>query len=368
MTGRGRVGVGLIGAGVISDEYLTNLTRFPDLEVLFVADLDVERAAQQAEKYAVPASGSVDELLRHPGVELVVNLTIPSVHAAVGIQSLESGKHVWSEKPLATTRADGRRLVETARSKGLRVASAPDSFLGPGTQNALRQLDSGVIGTPLTAITVMQTPGPDVWHPRPEFLFQAGAGPLFDFGPYYLTVLVQVFGPISAVTALSSRARSRRSVLSGPRAGSWFDVDVPTHYGVLIDFESGASAQSTFSFDSPIVRAGVVEITGAGGSAVLPDPNAFTGEASIWLPGSDEPQVSRPEASDVGRGLGVLELGRSLRAGRQERASGDLAFHVLDALIAISESAEAHERVSVESRVVPAPLLPSSWNPFESTL
>ena len=229
MRSRGAVGVGVIGAGVISSQYLRNLTAFPDLDVLFVADLDEARAHDQAAAFGVPGSGSVGELLAHDGIEIVVNLTIPRAHVDVALRALACGKHVWNEKPIALDRKSGRELLEAARGAGLRVGTAPDTFLGPGIQTARRLVESGAIGTPLTALTLLQGPGPESWHPNPDFLFQDGAGPLFDLGPYYLTALVQVLGPVAQVSAVSSKARAVRTVGSGPRAGQQFDVTVPTH-------------------------------------------------------------------------------------------------------------------------------------------
>ena len=269
----GPVGVGVIGAGVISDQYLGNLTQFPDLEVLFVADIDEPRAAAQAEKWGVPGSGSVAELLAHDGVEIVVNLTIPAAHVDVALQAVAAGKHVWGEKPYALDRESGARLLRAAEEAGVRVAVAPDTFLGAGIQTGLRVVRRGDVGTPLTGLALFQVPGPESWHPSPEFLFAHGAGPMFDVGPYYLTTLVQVFGPVAKVTATSSKARETRVIGSGPKAGTEFPVEVPTHISALIQFESGASAQAVFSFDSKLARAGFVEIAGTEGTAVFPDPN-----------------------------------------------------------------------------------------------
>ncbi|HWO63713.1 MAG TPA: Gfo/Idh/MocA family oxidoreductase, partial [Umezawaea sp.] len=195
------VGVGVIGAGVISDAYLKNLTSFPDVRVLAVADLDVARAAERAELHGVPRSGGVAAVLGDPDVEIVVNLTIPAAHVEVGLAVLDAGKHVWTEKPLALDRESARKLLDRAQEKGLRVASAPDTVLGAGLQTARRAVDAGRIGEPRTALAIFQTPGPESWHPAPEFLFQAGGGPLLDMGPYYLTTLVQLFGAIRRVTA-----------------------------------------------------------------------------------------------------------------------------------------------------------------------
>ncbi|GAA4847874.1 Gfo/Idh/MocA family oxidoreductase [Luteimicrobium xylanilyticum] len=364
-TGRsGRVGVGVIGAGVISTEYLGNLTAFPDLDVRFVADLDTERARAQAEKYGVPASGTVDELLADDAVEIVVNLTIPAVHVDVALQALAAGKHVWSEKPFALDRASGRQLLEAAHDAGLRVATAPDTFLGAGIQSARRLVESGEIGEALTALTLMQSPGPESWHPNPDFLFQEGAGPLFDIGPYYLTALVQLFGPVASVSAQVSKASERRTIGSGPRAGEQFDVTVPTHVGALFQFESGRSAQSIFSFDSKLGRTSF-EVAGSTGTLVVPDPNTFDGELVVHDGGTRTIAATGVTRT---RGIGVLELARAVRAGVPERASGEQAFHVLDIMVSTIEAATSGTVVEVASTVELAPALPADWDPTARTL
>ncbi|PJJ70993.1 putative dehydrogenase [Diaminobutyricimonas aerilata] len=368
MSGSGRVGVGVIGAGVISSQYLDNLTQFPDVEVLFIADLDLDRARTQAEKYGVPGSGSVEELLAVDEIEIVVNLTIPAVHVEVGQQILAAGKHVWSEKPFALDRDSGRRLLDDAHARGLRVATAPDTFLGAGLQTGQRVVDSGTIGTPLTGLAIMQGPGPESWHPSPEFLFDIGAGPLFDIGPYYLTLLVQVFGPAARVFAVSSTARTTRVIGSGPKAGTEFPVNVPTHHSAIIQFESGASAQLLLSFESQLRRSGVVEINGAEGTLEFPDPNTFEGASRLWARGEEESKAVEAVGSTFTRGTGVVELARAIRADVPERASGELGFHVLDLMVSIAEAAESGEPVEVTSTTARPQALPEGWDPSAATL
>lgn len=361
----GRVGVGVIGAGVISNQYLENLTAFPDLEVRFIADIDEERARAQAEKYGVPGSGSVAELLADDGIEIVVNLTIPKVHVEVALQALEAGKHVWSEKPFALDRTSGKQLLEAAHEKGLRVATAPDTFLGAGIQSARRLVESGRIGVPLTALTLMQSPGPESWHPNPDFLFQEGAGPLFDIGPYYLTALVQLFGPVARVSAAASKAREKRVIGSGPRAGEEFSVTVPTHVSALYEFESGQTAQAIFSFDSKLGRT-LFEVAGADGTVVVPDPNTFEGD--LLVHGAEGVETLPSTGSTATRGTGVVELARAIRAGVPERASGEQAYHVLDVMVSTIEAGTSGTPVTVESTVEVAPALPEGWDPRAATL
>ncbi|MFT4050641.1 MAG: Gfo/Idh/MocA family oxidoreductase [Microbacterium sp.] len=362
----GRVGVGVIGAGVISSRYLTNLSSFPDVRVLFVADIDVERAASQAQEFAVPRSGTVSELLADPEVEIVVNLTIPAVHAEVAMAAVAAGKHVWSEKPFALDRESGRELLEKAEQAGLRVATAPDSFLGSGVQTARRLIEAGEIGEALTALSVMQTPGPDGWHPNPEFLFQEGAGPLFDIGPYHLTALVQLFGPVASVFATASQARTVRTIGAGPRAGEEFDVTTPTHISAIYEFESGRSAQCLFSFDSKLPRT-LFEISGSEATLSVPDPNTYAGELHIHR-GRDDVAAIPSSGVTTNHGIGVAELAQAIREGRPERASGEQAYHVLDVMLATLESARSSARVDVESTTVVAPALPVDWDPHQPSL
>ena len=363
MTAQSRVGIGVIGAGNISTQYLKNLTTFPEVEVRFVADIDLERAAAQAEAYGVPASGTVDELLARDDIELVVNLTIPAAHTAVGQQIIAAGKHVWSEKPVALDHESAAELLAAAEAAGLRVACAPDTVLGAGIQTALRAVARGDIGEPLTATTMFHVPGPESWHPNPDFLFATGAGPLFDMGPYYVTTLVHVFGSATRVQAVASKSRETRVIGSGPRAGETFPVEVPTHHAALIEFGGGRSAQSTFSFQHALPRAGFVEINGTEGTIVLPDPNNFDGDSTLWRYGQGEPTVIPATGAAYGRGTGIIELIRAIRAGVPERASGALASHVLDILLGIRDAAAAGAPVEIISQVAPVPPLPEDWDP-----
>ncbi|MCS6549562.1 Gfo/Idh/MocA family oxidoreductase [Curtobacterium flaccumfaciens pv. flaccumfaciens] len=367
-TRTGPVGVGVIGAGVISDQYLSNLTVFPDVTVRFIADIDLPRAAAQAEKWGVPGSGTVEELLADDDIEIVVNLTIPAAHVEVALQALAAGKHVWGEKPYALDRASAAELRDAAAAAGKTVSVAPDTFLGAGLQTALRTIRDGGIGTPLNGLTLFQSPGPESWHPSPEFLFAYGAGPLFDIGPYYITTLVQTFGPVKKVTATASKSRATRTIGSGPKAGTEFPVDVPTNHSALIEFENGGSAQSVFSFESDRGRTGFVEIAGETGTVVFPDPNNFDGDTELYALGSEEPETIPAVGSTYSRGTGVVDLARSLRAGDENRVPGALAFHVLDVMVSIAEAAERGEAVLVESTVSPSPTLPEGWDPAERTL
>lgn len=364
---RGPVGVAVIGAGVISTQYLENLTTFPDLRVHVVADLRPEAARAQAERFGVAEYGAPEAALDHPDVEIVVNLTVPAAHVEVAKAAVRAGRHVWSEKPIALDRDSSLSLLKEANDAGLRLGCAPDTFLGAGLQSARRVIGRGDIGVPLTAQTVFQTPGPESWHPNPAFLYQFGAGPLFDQGPYYFTALIQTFGSVHRVAAVGSKARATRVIGSGPKAGETFEVEVPTHVSALVQFEGGASAHSLFSFESPHERQGFVEITGTEASLRLPDPNYFDGELQICRTGEKE-WTALPTAGPAnGRGMGVLDMARSIRAGEPHRATGDLAHHVVDTMVSIAEAIDSGTFVDVTSSAPASAPLGEDWAPTEAT-
>ncbi|GAA1320797.1 Gfo/Idh/MocA family oxidoreductase [Brachybacterium rhamnosum] len=370
------IGVGFIGVGVISDTYLENLSSFPDVEVLILGDLDTERARSQAEKHGVPAHGTAQDVLDHPGVQVVVNLTIPAVHAEVSSSAIAAGKHVWTEKPLGLDRESTAALLQQAEAAGLRVGCAPDTVLGPGVQTAKREIAKGTIGRPLFAQTSMQYQGPEVFHPNPGFLFAQGAGPLLDMGPYYFTTLVSLFGSVEKVAAVGLRASEERAIKVGPNAGQTFPVEVPSTISVLTQFEAGQTGTSLVSFDSPLARQGIVEIHGTEGSLVVPDPNQFEGRIAYVKPfesfGEKPPEQEWIEVPQkgvvVGRGLGLLDMVRAIREDRPHVASGELGYHVLDVMLSAEESAASGEFVTVESSVGTVPPVPADFDPFASTL
>ena len=357
-------GIGVIGCGNISKQYLRNLTAFPDLTVVICADLDASRAKAQAAAYGVPEWGSPAQALAHPGVQLIVNLTVPAAHAEVTAAAIAAGRHVWSEKPLTLDVAGGRALLAAARAAGVRVGCAPDTVLGAGLQSARRLIDSGAIGTPLSALTLLQGPGPQSWHPDPEFLFAPGAGPLFDLGPYYLSVLAVLFGPAHRVAAIGRRPSESRVIGSGPRAGTEFAVAVPTYVAALAEYVGGQAASLLFSWDSPLHRAGFVEVTGTEATLALPDPNRFDGDLRVRRAGDADWTVIPAPGAAAGRGTGVINMVRAIRAGAPHRASGELALHVLEMMTAIERSAVSAAFEPVESRFdTPAPLDPQ-WDPY----
>ncbi|GAA0911350.1 Gfo/Idh/MocA family oxidoreductase [Nonomuraea longicatena] len=351
-------GVAIVGAGVISAAYLRNLCMFPELRVVAVDDLDTDLAAAVAADFGVPVSGGLPRVLAVPEVELVVNLTVPSAHAEVGLAVLRAGKHVYGEKPLALDVDQGEKLLAEAAGLGLRVGAAPDTFLGAGLQSAARALRSGLIGTPVAVSVAMQSMGPERWHPSPEYLYGPGGGPLFDLGPYYLTALVALLGPAVRVAGSTRIAHAWREIGSGPKAGQSFPVRVATHVHALIDFASGANVSATFSFDSPVDRRRI-EITGTEGVLSLPDPNTYGGPLLIRAPHAERWRELPVSGTTIGRGLGILDLARSIRAGTPHRASGTLALHVLEIMTAITASAEQGEFRRLRTTVSrPSPVTP----------
>ncbi|WP_431279188.1 Gfo/Idh/MocA family protein [Leifsonia poae] len=378
MSTNGPVGIGLIGAGMISDQYLTNLAQYPDVRVVAVGDMNTERAASQASKYGIETSGDADSILTNDDVEIVINLTIPAAHVAVSTAALNAGKHVWSEKPIGIERASAKALVELADERGLLLGIAPDTVLGPLWQTAKRAIANGAIGTPLSATTSFQSQGPDWFHPDPEFLFAKGAGPLFDIGPYYLTALVQLLGPIAEVVAVGTKAQETRSIHTGPRAGATFPVEVPTHLAVVSRFASGETAASQMSVDTALFRHGIFEINGTEGTLVLGDPNYFGGSPiKLYRPEIEfrdggifqEAQILPEEGPLSGRGVGALTMARTIRgAGDLHVATGHVGYHVLDTMVAIEESVERHSFVEVASTVDPIAALPTDFDPFAAVL
>ncbi|MFG6490790.1 Gfo/Idh/MocA family protein [Microbacterium sp. P03] len=372
------VGVGFIGAGNISDTYLENLSSFPDIRVVAVGDLDEDRARAQAAKHGVPAGGSVQSVLDDPDVEIVVNLTIPAAHVEVSSAAIAAGKHVWSEKPIGVDRDSSRALLAQAAAAGLRVGIAPDTVLGPGVQSAKRAIARGDIGRPLFAQTSFQWQGPELFHPNPAFLYARGAGPLLDMGPYYVSALVHIFGPVGAVAALGLSATPTRRVQVGELAGQEFPVEIPSTVSVLTRFEQGGQAQSLYSTDSALRRHGVFEINGTEGTLVIPDPNTFGGRIAFVRPLE---KIEVPPATNVqewieveqdgvtvGRGLGLLDMARAIREGRPHVASGELGYHVLDTLLSIEESVVSGAFVEVGSTVAAVGSVSADFDPFARTI
>ncbi len=274
---RKTVKVGIVGCGAISAAYLEKSKRFRDIEVVACADLDMERARERAEEFEVEKACTVDELLADQQIEIVINLTIPKAHASVGLQALEVGKSIYVEKPLAVQRAEARQMLELAAAKGLRVGGAPDTFLGGAHQTCRKLIDDGWIGEPIAANAFMMGHGHESWHPDPEFYYELGGGPMFDMGPYYLTALVNMMGPVERVSGCTRITFPQRTITSEKKYGKVIDVETPTHVTGIMEFKNGAVGHITTSFDVWGARLPNIEIYGTEGSLSVPDPNGFGG-------------------------------------------------------------------------------------------
>lgn len=357
----GAVGVGIIGTGTISGIYLKNLTAYEGVTVAACADIDEARARAQAEKFGVPKACSVEELLADPAIEIVVNLTIPHAHGAVGLAVLEAGKSVYNEKPLAIERDQARRMLALAAERGLRVGGAPDTFLGAGLQTCRQVLDEGRLGRPVAATAFMLGHGPESWHPNPDFYYQPGAGPMFDMGPYYLTALVSLLGAVRRATGSAGVSFPQRTITSQPLHGTTITVNVPTHTAGVLDFGAGPIGTIVTSFDVWSHNAPRLEIYGSEGTLSLPDPNTFGGPVRLRRAGEQEWSEVPLTHGNAGnsRGLGVLDMAAAVRHRRPVRANGELAYHVLDVMHAIHDASSEGRHVELGSSCArPAPLPP----------
>jgi predicted dehydrogenase len=335
-----KVKIGVIGCGNISDIYLTNCQTFQNLKVTAVSDLNLDKAREKAEKFCIQKVLTVQELLIDSEIDLVINLTIPSAHADICLQALEAGKHVYVEKPLAISLEDGSKLLEKAKEKGLLVGSAPDTFLGGGIQTCKKLIEDGAIGTPIAATAFMMGHGPESWHPDPEFFYQDGAGPMFDMGPYYITALIQLIGPVRRVTGSAQVSLAERIITSKPKYGEKIQVNTPTHVSGILDFENGAIGTIITSFDVWGSKTPFIEIYGTEGTLSVPDPNTFGGPVLIRKQGEvDWEEVHLTHGSiENSRGIGAADMAAAIQSGRPHRASGEMAYHVLEIMHGIHQS------------------------------
>jgi predicted dehydrogenase len=349
--------VGIVGCGDVTNLYLPGCERFESIELVACADLDADRATALSVRGGFPAVAA-DDLLADPTIEIVLVLTPPAAHAAISRAAITAGKHVYTEKPLATTRQDAAAILGEAAAAGLRVGAAPDTFLGGGLQTARALIDEGAIGTPIAASGCVAQLGPETWHSNPGSFYTHGGGPLLDMGPYYVTALVNLLGPIVAVSAAGRGIGSERAILSGPRTGTTITSDVPTTAFATLAFESGVLGGLTASFDVVGTEAPHLEVHGTGGSLGLGDPNWFDGAVRYRPRGADGWEAVPLRFDDgVGRGIGLADMIAAIRTGRPHRASGELAFHVLDVLLAIETATSTHRSEVVASRCErPAPL------------
>ena len=348
-----RIKVGVVGCGKISGAYFERLPQFDVLEIKACADLDLARAKASAETYGIPVACSVDDIMADPDIQLVVNLTTPQAHYLVAKAALEAGKHVHGEKPLTVSRDEGLELVELGTKKGLLVGSAPDTFFGGGIQTCRKLIDDGWIGEPVAATAFMLGHGHESWHPDPEFYYYVGGGPMFDMGPYYLTALINLLGPVSRVTGSARISFPERTITSEKKRGQTIKVEVPTHVSGIMDFANGAIGTIITSFDVWGHSLPCIEIHGSRASLQVPDPNSFGGPVRIRS-GHDRDSQWRDVPlthayTDNWRGIAVADMAYAIASGRKHRASGDLAYHVLDLMHAFHDASDAGRHIMVAS-------------------
>jgi predicted dehydrogenase len=345
--------VGVVGCGKISGIYFKNIPQFDALELSACADLNCERAQAAAREYKIPRVLDTDALLADKDIDIVLNLTVPQGHVPVNLKAIENGKHVFVEKPFALSVGDGNNVLDLARKKGVLVGCAPDTVLGAGYQTVRREIDAGTIGRPTSAMAFMLCHGHEAWHPDPEFYYLKGGGPMLDMGPYYLTALITCLGPVRRVSAETGMAFAERTITSQPKAGRKMPVEVPTHQSGTLLFDGGIIATVVMSFDIWANNLPRIEIHGTKGSLSCPDPNTFggrvalnTGDKQGW---QDISNLRR--FGENSRGLGLADLAQAVQEGRTPRASGALALHVLEVMLAFDKSAKEGRHVTIQSKI-----------------
>lgn len=359
-------GVGVVGVGNILGRYLSGMSRFPELWVVGCASRSRERAQAVAKDHGIAAFGSVSELLGSSEVDVVLNITPPRAHASVTRDALSAGKHVYVEKPITAELAEAHPLISQARSAGLLLGSAPDTFLGSAGQTARRAIDEGLIGEPIGVAAFITSGKVETWHPDPTFLFQPGGGPALDMGPYYLTWMVNCLGAIRSVSGRSRIGSPVLAVTSPDRRVDSIQVTTPTHVSSVLEFESGVVGTFMASFDVWDHHLPRIEIYGTDATMSLPDPNTFDGDVAVKERGADDwrvlppviPPFAQPGSMDqYRRGPGVADLVGALN-GAPQRASAELACHVLEAIASIEQSSQTSTVITLASRVErPAPVM-----------
>lgn len=350
--------IGIIGCGMIAPAYLRGCALFPDaVNVTACADIDEDRATQFAQRHGLRAL-TVADLMRDDAIDMVLNLTIPVAHAEVNLAAIAAGKHIYSEKPLATTLSDGQAIIHAAEQAGVRVGCAPDTFLGGGGQTVRHLIDTDAIGRPLAATAFMLSRGPEPWHSNPFFYYQPGGGPVMDMGPYYITTLVNLLGPVTQVSAITGRGLTERVAGHESIAGQAIPVDVSTHASGTLLFASGAMATLIMSFDIWKHNLPRMEIYGTDGTISGPDPNTFGGTVRLWQPTHNAwRDVPLTHRDDVQRGIGVADMATAIANNIPHRASGALALHVLEIMLAFDTSSAEEKAITIKSTVeMPAPL------------
>jgi len=355
------VKAGIIGCGNISAAYLRTARTFSVLEVAACADIAPERARARADEFGVPRACSVADLLSDPEIQIVVNLTPPQAHAQVSLAAIEAGKHVYTEKPLAASLQEGQQILATASKRGVRVGCAPGTFLGGGLQTCRKLIDDGAIGRPVACAAFMMCHGHEHWHPDPSYYYHAGAGPMLDMGPYYLTALTTLVGPMTRVTACAGIQIPERTVTSQPRYGQKIVVETPDHVAGTIEFADGSIGTIITTFAVWGSRLPRIEIYGTEGTLSVPDPNTLGGPVCTCRAGETEwSEVPLTHGHTDGKsmwGIGVADMAHAIIAGRPHRATGAIGYHVLEAMLAfLNASREGRHHLMKSSCDRPAPL------------
>ncbi|WP_088103597.1 Gfo/Idh/MocA family protein [Halalkalibacter urbisdiaboli] len=356
-----KLNVGIIGCGNISDIYLKNCPNYEYLNVIACSDLDREKAIEKAKEYRISAL-KLDEMYADKSIDIILNLTIPSAHAEVSLKALQSGKHVYLEKPLSISLEDAKKVIEMANEKKLRVGVAPDTFLGGGIQTCKTLIETGEIGKPIAATAFMMSQGPEGWHPNPDFFYQEGAGPLFDMGPYYLTALINLIGPVKRVTSSAQMSLAERTITNDVRNGDKIRVNTPTHVAGILDFESGAVGTLITSFDifggSTLPR---IEIYGTQGSMLVPDPNTFDGPIQIKKARNESwEEVTLTHGNTANsRGIGLNDMAAAILNGEEHRASKEMAYHVVEIMQGMLTSSKTQQHYKLTSTCTIPKSLPS---------
>ena len=341
--------VGVIGCGMISGAYLTACRNLLDIDIVKLSDLNMDAAKAKAEEYELEAV-TVDALLSDPEIEIVLNLTIPAAHAEVNKRILNAGKHAYCEKPFAVELEEGREVLALAKEKNLRVGCAPDTFLGAGNQTCRKIIDDGWIGKPLSGTAVMMGAGVENWHSNPGFYYLKGGGPLFDMGPYYITALVNLLGPVERVCAMGKKGFESRIRTCDDRYGEVYPVEVDTHVAGNLMFKNGALVTLVMSFDVKKHSHKPIEIYGETGTLRVPDPNTFGGPVNLSLKGGEWSEIPLTHGyEEQMRSIGVADMARAIRTGTPAKASGELAFHVLEVMHALTKSSETRSFIEIES-------------------
>ena len=349
-----RTRIGIMGCGAISDIYIRNFQGMHSdaVELVAISSRRIERSRACAEKYGIPCAMEVEEFYASDKFDVIVNLTVPKAHYEVCRRALEAGKHVYTEKPLSLSFREGQELIALAEEKGLYIGGAPDTFLGAGVQTVCKAVRDGLIGKPVGFTAFMLCHGWEPFHPNPDFYYAKGGGPMYDMGPYYLTALVNMLGPVSAVSGMNSNPIPHREVVVGPRTGEVLPVETPTHIAGTVKFENGAIGNMMTSFDVYPIELPHITLFGTKGTVIAPDPNTFGGEIR-YLDGESGRWSTLPyvnEYTENSRGLGVRDMCLAIEEGRAMKANARMMNHVLEVMDAFHESAENGVEIKIKSR------------------